>query len=276
MILSTIMNNDLSKSKIQKLLEKYDAKPLKKMGQNFLCDKNIINKIVSVVELSDTILEIGPGLGSLTIELSKKAKHVICVEKDKKMVEILKKETLTEKNNISIIEGDILKKEIEIKENYNIVANLPFYITSPVIRKFLEKNNPPQEMILLMQKEVAKRICANPPNMSILSLSVQFYADPKILFHVSRNSFWPIPNVDCSVIKIKFKNKPKINKDLFFKIVKAGFSKPRAQLLNNLSNKLKLNKDSIKKDFAKINIDPTRRSETLKVEEWIKIGKLYD
>ena len=165
-------------------------KPIKHLGQNFLIDKNTVRKVIKTADLKpeDIILEIGPGLGALTQELAKKAKKIIAVEKDARMCQALK-EQLKDFDNIEIINQDILKFEIiklfknlkfKIK-NYKIVANLPFYITAPVIRKFLESENPPQEMVLIIQKEVAQRISAQPPKMSILAVSVQFYAEAKII-----------------------------------------------------------------------------------------------
>ncbi len=266
----------LSKKEIILLLEQYDARPLKKMGQNFLIDKNIIDKIISLVEPDDIVVEVGPGLGSITLGLEKKVKELICIEKDKKMVEILEKKIFPNNSKIKIIKGDILKEEIKIKKKYKVVANVPFYITSPMIRRFLEEKNPPEEMILLIQKEVAKRICSKPPEMNILALSVQFYADPKIIFPISRNSFWPLPNVDSAIINIK-KTDRKYDVDpiLFFKVLRSGFSRPRAQLLNNISNGLKLSREEAKKLLLESNVNPIRRAETLSLEEWIIISKHY-
>ncbi len=269
--------NYLSKKEILTLLEEYDAKPLRKMGQNFLIDKNIIDKIISLVGPNDMVVEVGPGLGSITLGLEKKVKELICIEKDKKMVEILEKEIFPDNSKIKIIKGDILKEKINIKKKYKVVANVPFYITSPIIRKFLEEKNPPEEMILLIQKEVAKRICSKPPGMNILALSVQFYAEPKILFTISRNSFWPAPNVDSAIISIKRTNqKHDIDPNLFFKIVRAGFSRPRAQLLNNISNQLKLSRDETKNILLKSDVDPIRRAETLSLKEWARVVKSYE
>jgi 16S rRNA (adenine1518-N6/adenine1519-N6)-dimethyltransferase len=267
---------------IKNLLKKYGIRPFKGWGQNFLIDRSVLRKIIESAELkkSDIVLEIGPGIGTLTQELAKKAKKVIAVEKDKKMVEILK-ETLKGIENVKVIQGDILKlepKNYNLKtKNYKIVANLPYYIVSPVIRKFLElKEVRPLQMILMAQKEVAQRICAKPPNMNLLAVSVQFYSKPEILFYVSKNSFWPRPKVDGAVIKLKIKNlKLKINKDLFFKIVRAGFCQPRKQLVNNLSKMLKLDKEEVKNWLLKNGIQPNQRAETLNIEDWLKLTKNF-
>ncbi|PIR72642.1 MAG: hypothetical protein COU42_00480 [Candidatus Nealsonbacteria bacterium CG10_big_fil_rev_8_21_14_0_10_36_24] len=155
-----------------------------------------------------------------------------------------------------------------------MVSNLPFYITAPIIRKFLEAKNSPKEMVLLVQKEVAQRICARPPDMNLLAISVQFYAKPEIISYVSKKSFWPIPKVDSAIIKIVPQKKYNVNKDLFFKIVKAGFSQPRKQLANNLSKMLKLNKQEISSLLLKNNIKPTLRAEALTIKDWILLTKV--
>jgi len=264
-----------SKKNIQNLLEKHKTRPSKGFGQNFLIDKDVLKKIIQAAEISpkEVVLEIGPGVGNLTQELAKKAKKVIAIEKDPKMVEILK-ENLKNFNNIEAIQGDILKienRELKIR-NYKIVANLPYYIVSPVTRKFLDSEFSPREMILMVQKEVAQRICAKPPDMSLLAVSVQLYAKPEIIFYVPKESFWPQPKVDSAVIKLKVKNEGmKINKNLFFKIAKAGFSQPRKQILNNLSKELKSDKEEVRFWLLKNNVQPSRRAETLKVEDWLEL-----
>jgi 16S rRNA (adenine1518-N6/adenine1519-N6)-dimethyltransferase len=236
---------------IKNILKKYSARPNETLGQNFLIDEAALAKIVEAAELSqnDVVLEVGPGTGILTKELAKRTKKVIAVEKDPKMVEIIKQET-KDYNNVEIIEGDILKldnKEIEKLGPYKVVANIPYYLTSHLIRIFLEPSevDPPTVMILLLQKEVAERICSTPPDMSLLSVSVQFYAEPKLIDYVPKESFWPVPKVDSAILKIVPQiNSERKNIDIkkFFKIVKAGFSQPRKQLLNNFSKSFKIDK----------------------------------
>jgi 16S rRNA (adenine1518-N6/adenine1519-N6)-dimethyltransferase len=256
---------------IKEVLSENNISPLKRLGQNFLIDLNVVDKILSKISEKDVIVEVGPGLGSLTFKMAKKCKKVVAIEKDKKFVEILKREKYS---NLEIIEKDILQsKDLIPSGRYKVVSNLPFYITSAVIRMFLELDNPPEEMILLMQKEVAKRICSTPNNMSILAVSVQVYSTPKILFNVSRGSFWPSPNVDSAVVSIKKDSRKIDDVSLFFKIVKAGFSHPRAQLLNNLSKSLKLDKDFVKKKMKLVNIRPEQRAETLTVQDWINLSR---
>ncbi|HXK31941.1 MAG TPA: 16S rRNA (adenine(1518)-N(6)/adenine(1519)-N(6))-dimethyltransferase RsmA [Candidatus Paceibacterota bacterium] len=270
---------DLSyKKNIKNLLKSERIKPLKRLGQNFLADSGAIKKIIKAADLNseDLVLEIGPGLGVLTKELVQKVKKVIAVEKDKNMVKLLK-ESLNNKN-LEIIDRDILKFIPEFK-NYKIVANLPFYLTAPVIRRFLEAiNNPSQQMVLVVQKEVGQRICASPPKMSILAVSVQAYAKTEIVSYISRKSFWPVPKVDSAIIKISpcLSNYAYSEKrDLFFKIVKAGFCQPRKQLINNFSKSLKLDKEKVKKWLLKNKIQPAQRAETLNLKNWISLTETY-
>lgn len=272
------LTNLLSVKTIKELLLKHNAKPLKQLGQNFLTRQLVLDKIVSAAELkkSDTILEVGPGIGTLTQELAKAAKMVIAVEKDRKMAEILE-ETLKDYKNIEIIEGDALKinpKRYALdSESYKLMANLPYYITSPVIRKFLEAESQPALIVLMVQKEVAQRICSKPPHMSLLAISVQFYAEAKIVSYVSKNCFWPVPKVDSAIIKIvPQKNNRNLSSDDFFRVAKAGFSHPRKQLANNLSQSLKINKKQINEWLLKNNINPAQRAETLSISQWVNLA----
>jgi 16S rRNA (adenine1518-N6/adenine1519-N6)-dimethyltransferase len=264
------------------LLKKYGIRPLKSLGQNFLVNERVFDRIIRTAELSnnDIVLEIGPGIGNLTLRLGEKAQKIIAIEKDKKMCEILKR-VLENQNvkNIKIIEQDALKLDFSqyTQKPYKLIANLPYYITSPVIRKFLELKKPPESMILMVQKEVAQRICANPPKLSLLAISVQFYAKPKIISYVSKKSFWPRPKVDSAIIKIvPFKVRwSKEYTEKFFKIVKVGFSHPRKQLINNLSKGLNFKKPKIEKWLLKNKIQPSQRAETLSVKYWQKLTKTY-
>ncbi len=296
---------------IKNLLKRYKVHPLKRMGQNFLIDEEIIKKVIESAQLSknDIVLEIGPGLGVLTQELAKRVKKVIAVEKDSKMCQILK-EMLDCWNvkNVEIVNEDILKLDTRYKiqdTKYKVVGNLPFYLTAPVIRQFLEVVDvkhrasacgsegkdedkvliAPQQMVLVVQKEVAQRICpprrarssgeagAKPPRMNLLAVSVQFYAKPEIETFVPKKSFWPQPKVDGAIIKIipkKLSTRPG-SVDLFFKIVKAGFSQPRKQLVNNLSRGLGIEREKVKDWLSKNNVRPSQRAETLSVEDWINL-----
>ena len=252
---------------------RYKIKPIKRLGQNFLIDKQVIKKVIRAANLNskDIVLEIGPGTGALTQEIAKTVKKVIAVEKDPRMCEALK-ENLKDFKNIEIINQDILNYSLPTT-HYKLIANLPFYITAPVIRKFLEAKYSPKEMVLITQKEVAQRICSKPPKTNLLAISVQFYAKPKIISYISKKSFYPIPKVDSAIIKITPCAKPSLaqNKDKFFRIVKAGFSHPRKQLANNLSKMLKLDKKNLSFLLLKNNIKPSQRAETLTVQDWINL-----
>lgn len=269
-----------SRTVIKNLLKNQGIRPLKHFGQNFLVDKGVLEKIIKAADLQskDIVLEIGPGIGNLTQALAKKAKKVIAVEKDRHMVEVLKK-TMKDFNNVEIIEADILKwsiKQERLYPKYKIIANLPFYLTSPVIRKFLESSKvQPYLMVLMIQKEVGQRICARPPRMNLLAASVQFYGTPEIISYISKKSFWPQPKVDSAIIKITPKPSLVGERDLFFQIVKAGFSQPRKQLINNLSKGLKIDRIKAERWLLGNNIQPTQRAETLTIKDWIKLTKNY-
>jgi 16S rRNA (adenine1518-N6/adenine1519-N6)-dimethyltransferase len=268
------MHND---SSLRKLIRKYQISPSKRLGQNFLIDKNIVKKVIQTANLQnqDIVLEIGPGLGALTLAISKKAKKVIAVEKDKKLAEILKKEMARSKN-VEIVNEDILNYKLQAA-NYKIVANLPYYIASPVIRKFLTAKQKPKELILIVQKEIAQRICALPPKTNFLAVFVQFYGKPRIIGYAGKEAFSPRPKVDSAVIKIT----PCLNKyssdelfrHKFFQIIRAGFSQPRKQLAGNLASKLKLNKEEISRWLGQNNIKPDQRAEALTLKDWIKLTR---
>ncbi|MCD6149386.1 16S rRNA (adenine(1518)-N(6)/adenine(1519)-N(6))-dimethyltransferase [bacterium] len=338
-----------------------------KLGQNFLKDKTIAERIVKAADLkpSDFVIEIGPGKGILTKKLAERAEKVIAVEIDRKLVDYLQRKFINKKN-IEIINNNILKinllelqnlfsvipaqagiQNVNTKPNnsilgsrspigaedklrgndmerksdiedkylrYKVVANLPYYITSPVIRMFLESEYSPREMILMVQKEVAERITAAPGKMSLLSVSVQYYARPEILFYVDKKSFNPVPKVDSAVIKavsrkyqvlnggdkklplwkrgkaseakqgdLKISKKGKLSENSkakekskkFFKIVRAGFCARRKTLVNNLSNSLQLDKKEVQEKLKAVGLPLTARAQELSIEDWKKLTKLF-
>lgn len=259
-----------------------------KLGQNFLTDKNIVNKIMASADLKpdDFVIEIGPGKGILTEELVKSADRVAAIELDKNLAEFLRNK-FSANQNIEIIEGNILKINLsELAESYKlkaksykVIANIPYYITSPIIRLFLEADSPPGEMILMVQKEVAERITAKPGQMSLLAVSVQYYAEAKILFPVSRGSFYPVPEVDSAVIKITYNKQPAIHNKQeakkFFRIARAGFSAKRKTLLNNLASSLHLSKKEVEEKLKAASIKPIARAQELSVEDWKKLTSLF-
>lgn len=258
----------------------------KSLGQNFLTDETVIRKIIQSAELQkeDVVLEIGPGKGILTEALAARCQKVIAVEIDQNLIPVLKNRFRAVKN-VEIVNEDILNLDTEkIITNYQlpvtdyrIIANLPYYITSPIIRKFLEAEKPPAEMILMVQKEVAERITAQPGEMSILGVAVQYYATAEILFNVPRTAFDPVPEVDSAVIRIsnlKFRISNS-EKDAFFRIVRAGFCARRKTLANNLTNSFHLERKEVAEKLAQANIAPSTRAQELSVEDWKKLAELF-
>jgi 16S rRNA (adenine1518-N6/adenine1519-N6)-dimethyltransferase len=287
----------LSQEEIKKLFRTEDLRILKNLGQNFLIDKTVLDKIVSASKLNknDVVIEIGPGLGTLTKELSARCKKVIAIEKDKKMAEILENRILNMEYGISnikipnsiIINDDILKinldkllKKHTPDEKYKLVSNIPYYITSPIIKLFLEAETKPEIIILLVQKEVAERICAKPGKLSVLALSVQIYGEPEIVSYVDKSAFYPEPKVDSAILKIKNIKKdtsdyaPKDNYKNLFRIIKIGFSSKRKKLLNNLSAGLCIDKKESEKILSTAGLSLNARAQELRLEDWIKLEKI--
>ncbi|MCK5122870.1 MAG: ribosomal RNA small subunit methyltransferase A [Candidatus Pacebacteria bacterium] len=280
-----------SKTEIKKLLEEKDLKVLKRLGQNFLIDEKVLNEIIRASELNkdDFILEIGPGLGTLTDELVKKCGTVVAIEKDKKMAELIFKEaelpigSSASRAFLKIINDDILKinlnkliEEYSKNKKYKLISNIPYYITSPVIKLFLENSIQPELIVLLVQKEVAERICAKPGKLSILALSVQIYGEPEIVSYVDKAAFYPEPKVDSAILKIK-NIKKEFSEEYYkklFKIIKIGFSSKRKKLANNLSAGLYLTKKESEDILQQSNINLNTRAQELSLEEWDKLVKL--
>jgi 16S rRNA (adenine1518-N6/adenine1519-N6)-dimethyltransferase len=257
-------------------------KPKKQLGQNFLADKKVLMKIVDAANIrkDDVVLEIGPGQGSLTYHLAQKARKIIAVEKDMELVKYLE-EKFKDLKNLEIINQDILNYLEIFKETkrYKIVANIPYYLTSYLLRKISEMKNKPSEIILMVQKEVAERLTAKKGKMNLLAISVQIFADPEILFYVSKNSFWPKPKIDSAVIRLKIKKAKKQeikNTENIFKIVHAGFTAKRKVLINNLAKGLSIPKEKIYDIFKSLGIDQKVRAQDLGVEDWLNIyNKIY-
>ncbi|RLC37253.1 ribosomal RNA small subunit methyltransferase A [Candidatus Falkowbacteria bacterium] len=270
----------------KELCSKHNIYPSRSRGQNFLITENVYDKIIKAADLNknDTVLEIGPGLGFLTEKLAEKAEKVIAVELDDKIVDILKKRIKEKKiKNIEIINGDVLKiikfdnwklfENCKLKiKNYKVVANLPYNITSVFLRKMLSLENKPKSMTLMLQKEVAERICARPPRMSLLAVSVQLYTQVEIMDYVGKENFWPEPKVDSAIIKLKVKSeKLKVNEKEFFRLVKIGFSAKRKMLKNNLSVGFKIPGSEVEKRLLKADFNKKIRPGELSVNQWIKL-----
>lgn len=254
-------------------------KQKKSLGQNFLINDKILPEILKAAEIKkdEVIIEVGPGLGILTSALLDKGAKVWAIEKDFELIETLKK-ALGHHKNLKIIHQDALFFDLSTLKKYKVVANLPFNIASPLIRKFLESANQPELMVVMMQKEVAEKIVAQPGNSErgILTLAVEFYADAEIITDVPKISFRPQPKVDAAVIKIKpyphFGSEGKqVEPELFFKIVKAGFSAKRRQIHNSLEATLKIDKNVVIDILKKSKIDPMLRAEDLSLKEWLNL-----
>lgn len=285
------MNFNLSSSKITaEIIKKYGFKMTKSLGQNFLINENILDKIIESADISsdDVVLEIGTGIGTLTQRLCENAKKVIAVEIDKNLIPILN-ETLSDYDNITIINKDILKtdineelKNLSVNQKIKVVANLPYYITTPIIMKVLEDKVNVDCMVLMLQKEVADRMNATPSTKDYgsLSIAVQYYCDTDIVCKVPKSSFIPEPNVDSLVLKLVVNEKRKVeinDEELFFKIVRGSFSKRRKTILNSLSNYEDLgDRDKIQKLLEISEIDSKRRGETLSIYEFANLAKNYE
>lgn len=271
------------------VVEKHNFKFSKSLGQNFLIDDNVIDKILNGARLSegDNIIEVGPGIGTLTREMGKIADKVVAIEIDKSLIPILK-ETLSEFDNIEVVNNDILKVNVEelVKEKFDnkpikLVANLPYYITTPIVMKFLEENIPVTDIVVMVQKEVADRMNAKPStkDYGALSVAVQYYCDTEIVAKAPRHMFIPQPNVDSTVIGLHVREEKKYNvdnEDIFFKTVKASFGQRRKTLLNSLGGLGFLNKDEIKEVLKQANIDEKRRGETLTIEEFATLSNVIN
>jgi 16S rRNA (adenine1518-N6/adenine1519-N6)-dimethyltransferase len=280
--------------RVRELLDKYNLRPRKGLGQHFLADPNILRKIVEAAELSPetAVLEIGPGLGTLTRLLARSAGRVVAVELDEAMLGLLREE-LAYLPNLELVQGDILQLDpvalirglkppnlqspnlespnLQSPLIYTVVANLPYYITSAAIRHLLEANPPPRRLVLTVQREVAERMVAGPGDMSLLAVSVQFYGRPRIVAKISGGAFVPPPKVDSAVVRIDTYDAPPVpvpDADAFFRVVRAGFGQKRKQLKNALVAGLGLPSAEVVGAMTRAGVDPRRRAQTLSLGEW--------
>ncbi|WP_113674479.1 16S rRNA (adenine(1518)-N(6)/adenine(1519)-N(6))-dimethyltransferase RsmA [Vallitalea guaymasensis] len=280
-----------SPKKTIEIIKKYDFAFQKKFGQNFLIDFHVLNKIItsSNITKEDVVIEIGPGIGSLTQQLAENAKQVIAVEIDKKLIPILE-DTLSDYNNITIINEDILKVDIvKLVEEKNdnkpikVVANLPYYITTPIIMGLFESNVPVDSITVMVQKEVADRMKAKPgtKDYGALSLAVGYYSEPYIVANVPPNCFMPRPKIGSAVIKLTKHKQPPVDVEdakLLFKIIRASFNQRRKTLINGLYNNLDgmFDKDQLKQAIENIGLKLNVRGETLSLEEFSNLAnELY-
>ena len=273
------------KSTLIETLKEFDVSLKKSLGQNFLIDENIPIKIASSQEgLADGIIEIGPGAGVLTKELALRFKKVVSIELDKRLKPVLDK-TLEEHKNVEIIYEDVLKADLKkIIENMGVekvavAANLPYYITSPVIMALLEQRLPLESITVMVQKEAADRLTAKIPsrNVGAVTLAVAYYSEPEFLFNVKRGSFMPPPNVDSAVIKLNIRKEPPVvlnSEKAFFKLIKAAFMHRRKTLVNSVASGLGIKKEDIIKALLSLNISETIRPEQLSLEQFANLSNI--
>lgn len=262
-------------SQLQATLRSHNVRPNKALGQHFLLDLDVVEDSLRAAHVGpdDVVLEIGPGPGVLTEELARVAGRVVAVEVDRAMLRVLAP-LRRRYPNLTLVEGNVLRfppTEFVGEEPYKVVANLPYYLTSAAIRHFLEAEHRPRLMVLLLQREVAERVCAQPGDMGLLSLSVQLYADPEILRRVPASSFYPAPKVESALIRIRLRARPRLPVEripLFFRLAQAGFADRRKQLHNALRINLQLAPPQVEALLAEADIDGKRRAETLSMAEW--------
>ena len=260
----------------------YGLHPSKGLGQNYLVDNQALQEIIHTAEIKpdDEVLEIGPGFGSLTRHLAKAAKMVTAVELDGNLIPVLTS-VLESYSNIRLIHGDIMQVDpgdLMQGRDYLVVANIPYNITSALVRHVLECSHPPGSMVLTVQKEVAERICALPGKLSTLALSVQIYGKPSLHAIIPSTSFHPAPKVDSAILRVDMYPEPIMPaslRDTFFQLVKAGFSQKRKTLRNSLSAGLSLPPATIQERLLQAGIDPMRRAETLNLTEWETLCRLF-
>lgn len=260
------------------VLKRYGLRADKRLGQNFLQDSFALERIAQAAEIQadDCVLEIGPGLGSLTRYLAVSARSVAAVELDPDLIPPLKA-ILTPHPNVRIVHADILDLSISDlvdQPGYIAAANIPYNITSAIIRHLLESDPKPRRIVLTVQKEVAERICAAPGDLSLLALSVQVYGSPRIEARIPAGAFYPVPKVDSAILRVDIYEQPLIPKEalpVFFKLIKAGFSQKRKTLRNSLSAGLSVGKIETESALKEAGIDPMRRAETLSIEEWKRL-----
>jgi len=274
--------DEASFENIPQILQRYGLRPSKGLGQNFIVDRAALEQVVSAAEINagDEVLEVGAGLGNLTRLLAQTAKRVVAVELDEKLLKVLG-DLLGSYQNVDIIHADILEVdlgELFNKPGYLVVANIPYYITSALLRHLLEARQKPSRLVLTVQKEVAERICAKPGKYSLLALSVQVYGEPRVAARIPAEAFYPVPKVDSAVVRVDIYAQPLIPTekiDAFFRLAKAGFSQKRKTLRNALAGGMGWGKEKAGEILQAAEIDPQRRAQTLSIEEWGRLVEKY-
>lgn len=267
---------------VKEIIDLYDFKFKKSLGQNFLIDKNFVDKIIDIADIeNENVLEIGPGIGTITYEMAKTAKKVLAVEIDENLIPILQ-QNLEEFSNVKVINQDILKVDLKklieeefSNQSFKVVSNLPYYITTPIIELLITSNFPCQDMTIMVQKEVAQRMVAsaNDKDYSSLSVFVKFYSDAKILVNLPKTVFMPQPKIDSSILNLKLRiYDENVDQKKLFNLVRAGFNKRRKTILNSLSDVAK--KDDLKIAFEKTGLRENLRAENLSIDDFIKLADI--
>ncbi len=274
--------SELAHLNVARVLKDHGLWASKGLGQNFLDDPAILEQIAAAAEIekADVVLEVGPGLGTLTQQLAVRAGQVVAVEVDRRLVSVLRK-SLKPYPNVRLIQGDILTlspPDLELPEGYVVAANIPYNITSALIQHLLTSEPKPKRVVLTVQQEVAARICSRPPNMSLLSLSVQVFGAPAIVTRIPASAFFPVPKVDSAVVRIDVYPSPLIAPSrllLFFDLARAGFSQKRKMLRNSLSAGSRIPPADVAARLERAGIEPQRRAQTLSLTEWDKLIQVW-
>ena len=264
---------------VKEIIDLYDFNFKKSLGQNFLIDKNFVDKIVDAADIKDqNVLEIGPGIGTITYEMAKIAKKVVAIEIDQTLIPILK-ENLSEFENAKVIKQDILKTDLKglvdnefNGESFKVVSNLPYYITTPIIEMLITTGLPCDDMTIMVQKEVAERMVASESDKEYSSLSVfiKFYTEAKVIANLPTSVFIPQPKIDSTILNLKLRiYDENVNQDLLFKLIRAGFNKRRKTILNSMSDVVE--KDKLKEAFAKVDLKENLRAENLSIDDFINL-----
>jgi 16S rRNA (adenine1518-N6/adenine1519-N6)-dimethyltransferase len=264
---------------VSQLLKQFDIKPHKGLGQNFLISEGILQRIIAAAALEeqDVVVEVGAGLGTLTRRLADRAGRVIAVEIDERLIPLLR-QMMAPYGHVEIIQGDILafRPGDLVSPPYKVVANLPYYITSAILRHFLEARAKPSRLVVTVQKEVADRIVAGPGEMSLLAVSVQFYGRPTVVAKAPAGAFYPSPGVHSAVIRIDIHSSPWLpaeQEESFFDVVRAGFAQRRKQLRNSLSQGLDLPAEEVVRLLRRVGLDEKQRPQELSVEQWVRVHR---
>jgi 16S rRNA (adenine1518-N6/adenine1519-N6)-dimethyltransferase len=269
--------DELRTSSVSKLLRRFDIRPRKGLGQNFLISDGLLQRIVGAADLGqqDVVLEVGAGLGTLTRHLCQRAGRVVAIELDERLLPLLR-QTVGPYGNVDVLHGDVLtfKPGDLVSPPYKVVGNLPYYITSAVLRHFLEASAKPSLLVVTVQKEVADRIVAGPGEMSLLAVSVQFYGQPRIVAKAPPGAFYPSPGVHSAVVRIDIHSSPQLSAEQeegFFDVVRAGFGQRRKQLRNSLSQGLRLPVEQVVEALRRAGLDERQRPQELSVERWVRL-----